>query len=392
MITPLLVHNFYRQPGGEDQVFAVEHDMLHAKGHKVIRYTVHNRFIELMGKLSLFGKTLWNRLSYKEILRVIHEEKPDVVHFHNTFPLVSPAAYYAAKRAGVAVVQTLHNYRLLCPEARFFRGNSACELCLKKRFTWPAVRYACYQNSRANSAAVTAMLALHRAIGTWKNKVDSYIVLTEFARWKFCEGGLAPEKMTVKPNCLVEDPGPGRGEGGYALFVGRLSPEKGIDTLLDAWSLLKEKAALKIVGEGPQVHQIVERIQHLDGVEYVGKKTHDEVLELMKGARLIVVPSLWYEGFPMTMVEAYAAGLPVVASEVGGLSELVRHGETGLHFPAGDVAALAERLSHLQEHPDKLAHMRHEARREFENKYTAQRNYEMLIDIYEKAIARTKKR
>jgi glycosyltransferase involved in cell wall biosynthesis len=392
MITPLLVHDFYKQPGGEDQVFALEHDMLQARGHRVVRYTVHNRFVDLLGKLSLFRKTLWNRLTYRELLRTIREEKPDVVHFHNTFPLISPAAYWAAKRAGVAVVQTLHNYRLLCPEARFFRGESTCELCLHRHFAWPAVRYACYQNNHASSMAVAAMLALHHAIGTWKKKVDRYIVLTDFARWKFCEGGIAPDKIAVKPNCLVEDPGAGRGDGGYVLFVGRLSPEKGLDTLLEAWSLLKKRPRLKIVGEGPLVHQVVERIQRLDGVEYLGTKTHDEVFALMKAAQMLVVPSLWYEGFPMTVVEAFASGLPVVASRLGGLSELVRHGETGLHFRPGDVADLAQKLDEIHEHPETLAPMRSNSRREFENKYTAQRNYEILIDIYERAMAEAGKR
>jgi glycosyltransferase involved in cell wall biosynthesis len=386
VIKPLLVHNYYRQPGGEDVVFAVESSLLSSRGHTVLRYTLHNRSVELLGTFSLFFRALWNRHTYKELLHLIRTEAPDVVHFHNTFPLISPAGYHAAKRGGAAVVQTLHNYRLLCPEARFFRGGTTCELCLKRSVPLPAVRYKCYQGSYLRSAGVSAMLALHRLIGTWKNQIDAHVVLSDFARRKFCEGGFPPDKIAVKPNCLVDDPGQGRGDGGYILFVGRLSPEKGLETLLQAWPLLETHARLKIVGDGPLAHDAMQRVQRFETVEYLGRKTHDDVLALMKGAQALVVPSLWYEGLPMTVVEAYATGLPVVASRLGGLAELVRDGETGLHFRAGDAADLAARLAPVLGNADHLQRMRREARREFEAKYTAERNYKLLIEIYEKAI------
>ncbi|MBD3393819.1 MAG: glycosyltransferase [Chitinivibrionales bacterium] len=384
---PLIVHNHYLQRGGEDVVFETESALLRDHGHQVLHYTLDNRAVAGMGAVSLFTKTLWNSATYRDLTRCIRDRKPDLVHFHNTFPLVSPSAYYAVKRAGLPVVQTLHNYRLVCPEARFFRDGRVCELCLRKRIAWPAVRYGCYQNSRPASAAVTAMLSLHHALGTWRTKVDRYIALTEFARAKFCAGGLSPEKVAVKPNGLARDPGAGPGGGGYVLFAGRLSPEKGIDTLLDAWPHVPGKLSLKIAGDGPLVEMAAQRASALEHVEFLGQRTHDEVLDLMRHAEALVVPSRWYEGFPMTVVEAFATGLPVVASRLGGLTELIRHGETGLHFDAGNTAGLAAQIRQVCVHADHAGRMRAGARREFERKYAARRNYESLVEIYQAVLA-----
>lgn len=249
----LLIHNYYQQPGGEDQVFASEAALLEAHSHCVVRYTVHNDRVAEMSPLPLVQATLWNKTVHRELRTLICKERPQVVHFHNTFPLISPAAYYAAKAEGVPVVQTLHNYRLLCPSQGgiLLRNGEVCEDCLGKFWPWPGIVHSCYRDSKAATTVHAIMLSLHRALQTWTTMVDVYIALTEFARQKFIQGGLPSEKIVVKPNFVYPDPSPGEGQGGYALFVGRLTPEKGIDTLLAAWERLHTKIPLKIVGMVP---------------------------------------------------------------------------------------------------------------------------------------------
>jgi glycosyltransferase involved in cell wall biosynthesis len=313
----------------------------------------------------------------------VRTEKPQVVHFHNTFPLISPAAYYAVKAEGVPVVQTLHNYRLFCTNAYFFRDGSVCEDCFGKALPWPGVLHACYRDSRAASATVAAMLTSHRALQTWTKMVDTYIVLTEFERQKFIQGGLPAEKLTVKPHFVHPDPGVGEGSGHYALFIGRLSPEKGVDTLLSAWEYIKEEVCLKIVGDGPLAPRVAEVARRVPGVEWLGQQPLEEVYRLMGGAHVLVFPSELYETFGRVAIEAFAKGTPVVASRIGAVAEVVDHGRTGLHFRPGDPKDLAQRVEWALSHPVELARMRREARAEFEAKYTVDRNYQMIRRIYE---------
>jgi glycosyltransferase involved in cell wall biosynthesis len=379
----LLVHNSYQQPGGEDQVFTAEGHLLEAHGHEVVRYTVHNDKVRGKNPLTLAGTTVWNRAVYGELRSLIREERPQVAHFHNTLPLISPSAYYAARAEGIPVVQTLHNYRLLCSNALFYRQGRVCEDCLGKAVPWPGVVHACYRGSRAASGATVAMLTAHRALGTWKGAVDSYIALSEFARRKFIEGGLPAEKISVKPNFLDPDPGMGEGRGEYFLFVGRLSREKGVDTLLAAWERLGERVPLKIVGDGPLASGVAESVGRFEEVEWLGRQPKDQVLALMKDARALIFPSTCYENFPIVLAEAYAVGLPMIASDLGSMSSLVDHGRTGLHFRPGDPRDLATLVEWASAHPTRLKQMRGEARAEFETKYTAAKNYSRLKDIYE---------
>ncbi len=380
----LLVHNYYQQPGGEDQVFATEAALLEAHGHCVVRYTVHNNQVAEMNLLPLVQATVWNKAVYRELRALIGRERPQVAHFHNTFPLISPAAYYAAKAEGVPVVQTLHNYRLLCPNGIFFRDGHVCEDCLGKAVPWPGVVHACYRGSRAGTGVVAAMLTLQQVLKIPTEVVNLYIALTEFAREKFIQGSLPAEKIVVKPNFVHPDPGLGEGLGGYGLFVGRLSPEKGIETLLAAWERLGNKVPLKIVGDGPLALQVAEAAQQMPGVEWLGHLPKTQVLALMKDALVLLFPSLWYEGFPMVLVEAYAVGLPVVASELGSMSSLIAPGRTGLHFHPGNPEDLAAQVEWFLTHPAGLTQMRREVRAEFEAKYTVEQNYQMLMEIYER--------
>jgi len=383
----MLVHNYYINPGGEDQVFAAELKMLQEKGNNVFICTPENRQLERIPRVRAAIYTLWNTMVYRAIRQRIREVQPNVIHIHNTFPLASPAVIHAARAEGIATVQTLHNYRLICPNALFYREGKICELCKGKYIPWPSLAHACYRNSRAASAVVASMLTLHRAIGTWSRMVDVYIALTEFARNKFIEGGLPKEKIVVKPNFVYPDPGQGNGKGGYALFVGRLSPEKGVRTLIAAWEKIGAKMPLTIIGGGTMESDIATAANKMVGIEYLGRRPREQVIDLMKRAAFLIFPSEWYEGFPMTIAEAYATGLPVIASNLGSMASLIDDGRTGLHFRPGDPEDLADKVDWLLSHPVELANMRKEARAEYEAKYTAERNYRMLMEIYERAIS-----
>lgn len=387
----LLVHNYYQQPGGEDQVFAAEADLLESHGHRVLRYTAHNDRVAELSRAAQAKATVWNAATYRDLRALIRAERPRVAHFHNTFPLISPAAYYAARAEKIPVVQTLHNYRLLCPNALFFREGGVCEDCMGKALPWPGVLHACYRASRPSSGAVATMLTAHRALGTWKGAVSTYIALTEFARRKFIQGGLPAQKVTVKPNFVDPDPGLGQGRGGFMLFVGRLSQEKGIETLLAAWEQLDKKdrkVPLKIAGDGPLAPKVAQAAKRLETVEWVGRQPKGKVLSLMKDAQALIFPSVWYEGFPMVIAEAYAVGLPVIASDLGSMSSLIEHGRTGLHFRPGDSEDLAAQVRMVSAQPAKVGQMREGARNEFEAKYTAKRNYTLLMEAYRKVAAR----
>lgn len=380
-VTPakvLSVHNFYQQPGGEDHAFANEALLLEQNGHTVVRYEDSNQRI---GSGIASGlAAIWNESSHRKLLAVIRSEKPDLVHFHNTFPLISPAGYYAAGKHQIPVVQTLHNYRLLCTGATFFRNGKVCEQCLEQQSLLPALMHACYRNSRPATAAVTTMLAAHRMAGTWQRMVDVYVALTDFSRRKFIAGGLPSKRIAVKPGVLARDPGIGQGRGGYALFVGRLCEEKGIRVLADAWRHLSH-IPLTVVGEGP-----LAGTGWPAGVTWLRHQSREDLLTLMRNAYVLAVPSIWYEGAPGVIMEAFACGVPVIASDLGSLPELVASGSTGLLFKSGDAADLAKTVRWAFDHPEEMAPMRVAARREYESKHSASENYQMLLKIYERAM------
>jgi glycosyltransferase involved in cell wall biosynthesis len=380
----LLCHNYYQQPGGEDRAFADEGQLLETHGHPVVRFTLHNDVIAQLSRLDVARRTVWNRAVYEQLRRVIRAERPAWMHCTNTFPLISPAAYYAARAEGVPVVQSLHNYRLLCPNGLFHRDGRVCEDCLGKRLPWPGVLHACYRQSRAASAVVATMLGVHRAARTWRRMVQCYVALTEFSRQQFIRGGLPAARIAVKPNFVFPDPGPGPGGGG-AVFVGRLSPEKGVDTLLRAWSEPGARMPLEIVGDGPLAEQVRAAAARSEGIRWLGRRPVDEVLTLIGRAACLVLPSTCYENFPKTVVEAFAKGTPVIASRLGAMAELIDDGRTGLLFQPGNPADLAAKVDQLAAAPARQGPLRQAARQEFAEKYTAEVNYRRLMTIYEYA-------
>jgi glycosyltransferase involved in cell wall biosynthesis len=383
--TVVLVHNRYQHAGGEDDVFEAEGRLLESHGHRVERVTVDNRDLSTQNPLAMAVSTVWNRTSYRHLRDRCRESRADVVHFHNTFPIISPAGYYAAHAEGAAVVQTLHNFRLVCLNALCFRDGRACEDCVTKSLPWPGVAHKCYRNSRSASGVTAAMLSLHGMAGTWTSHVDTYIALSEFARSRFLAGGIPATRLVVKPNFLNDDPGAGAHTGHYALYVGRLSPEKGIALLTRAWSVVGSRLPLKVVGSGP-LEGLVSSTGR--GIEWLGPQPRARVMELMRDAALLVFPSEVYENCPMTLIEAFAAGLPVVASGHGSIGEIVRDGVTGLHFRPGDVNQLTDAVMTLADDPVRRAGLGVAARCTFERTYTAEHNYEQLSRIYESALQR----
>lgn len=330
---------------------------------------------------------VWSRRWYQEFSSLLKRNRPDVVHVHNFFPLVSPSVYYACRNAGVPVVQTLHNYRLLCPAATLYRDGDVCEDCVQYGLM-RSIKHGCYQGSKLGTSALVLMLQVHRTLRTWSKMVDCYVALTEFSRRKLMDGGLPAAKIRVKPNFVLPDPGMRNQRGQYALFAGRLVDPKGLPTLLAAWKLLRKPIPLVIIGDGPNRDQLQNLLKDpaLRNVVYQGRLSREATLEAIKGARFLVFPSEWYEGFPVTIAESFACGVPVICSRLGSMQEIVADGRTGLHFRPTEADDLAAKLEWAWEHPEQMDAMGRGARMEFEAKYTAEQNFYLLKDIYEFAM------
>ncbi|TDH56476.1 glycosyltransferase [Dankookia rubra] len=382
----LVAHNFYKQSGGEDLCVASEIAMLRQNGDEVIEYFLHNDAVDNMWKIEAAARTIWNPASFKKLRKLFRETQPDIAHFHNTFPLMSPAAYYAARAEGVGVVQTLHNFRLTCAGALLLRDGSICEDCLGSYAPWSGIWRKCYRGSHTASATVTTMLAAHRAAGTWQDAVDIYIALTEFGRHKFISAGLPHDRIMVKPNFLDQDPGLGSGGKGFGVYVGRLSHEKGIGTLLDAWRHLGGEIPLKIIGDGPMAAQVEAAASQNSSIKWLGQLSADLVYEYIGHAAFLIVPSICFEGFPRVIVEAFAKGTPVIASRMGAMAELIEEDYTGLFFRPGDGSDLASAARRILVGPTKLQQMRRSARMKFENDFTSDRNYEEIKKIYARVL------
>ena len=376
----LTVHAAYQHRGGEDSVIDSEETLLREHGHDVRRFARNNADIASMGRADLVVRTLLSREEARAFSHEIERFRPDVVHVHNTFPLISPAIYWVADRYGVPVVQTLHNFRLLCPQAMFLREGRVCEDCLG-HLPWRGAVRGCYRGSVTQSTVLAGMIGIHRYIGTWRDRVTRYIALNEFCRGKFIEGGLPSDRIVVKPN-FVDFPAPLDQAREGLLFVGRLSPEKGVATLAEALAL-DSAIQLAVAGSGEEA----DRIRVVPGVMMLGSLKGEEIRERMSGAVALVLPSIWYENFPRTLVEAMACSLPVIASRIGALAELVEDGVTGLLFEPGDSVDLSRKMRWAIDHPDRMREMGVAARKRYDAHYTAERNYIQLADIYAEAIA-----
>lgn len=390
-----LIHNFYgsSSPSGENQVFLAERDLVEKNGHEVtefLRYSDEIRGKGTLGKVLGAFSAPWNPFSASAIRRKVAGEEPDVVHVHNTFPLISPSIFQAVGR-NAAKVLTLHNYRLYCPAAIPMRNGQACTECPEKRSVLPALRYGCYRQSRLATLSLAVSVALHRFLGTWEKQVDAFIALTEFQKDLMVRAGLPEERVHVKPNFYAGDPSvvPWEKRKHNVLFVGRLTAEKGVISLVRAWSNWGTAAPeLLVVGEGNlrgEMQKLAKDAVNVS-VHFTGQLESAKAKEKIANAKLLVLPSECFEGFPMTVAEAFAFGTPVATSNIGGLPSIVKEGVNGILFEPGDSGSLLAEVRKAWETPGVLQELGQGARKSFETLYTEEANYKTLMEIYGKAI------
>jgi glycosyltransferase involved in cell wall biosynthesis len=385
-----ILHNRYKLSGGEDGVVRAERALLAARGHEVNVLEVNNdRIVGIWDKLNTAIGCIYSLQSKHQVSALLADLAPDLVHVHNFFPILSPSIYDACQAAQIPVVQTLHNYRLVCPKAIPFRNDRICEDCFDLSVPWPGVVHGCYRDSRVETAAVTAMLGIHRLAGTWERRVDAYIALSEFQRQIFVRAGIPAERLFVKPNFVFpSEVPPAAVRGDFALFVGRLSAEKGVAVLLDAYLQHNLTLPLKIVGDGPLRDSLEAKAAHLPHVTFMGRQDPQTVAAMMQQAKFLVFPSLWYEGFPLTITEAFAARLPVIAPNLGTMSEIIADGVTGVHFESGNPTDLATKIQWAIAHPDSLLKIGETAYHTYQTCYTPDVNYRQLLHIYKSALDR----
>lgn len=390
----LLVHNFYGSsaPSGENTVYLAERELLASRGHEVLEFTRHSDEIRGEGALGILKGALstpWNPFSAGAVRRLVERERPDVMHVHNTFPLLSPAIFAAAQRAGCPTVLTLHNYRTFCAAGIPERGGAPCTLCLSRKSVLPALSHGCYRKSRLATLPLAAMIALHRTLGTWRRHVDAFIALTEFQKGELTAAGLPAAKVHVKPHFYADPPRPLPWEerSPRVVFVGRLGEYKGVHVLVEAWKRWGAGAPeLEIIGDGPMLQELT-RAAAGSPIHFFGHLSFAQTQERIARARLLVLPSLCFEGFPMVIREAFALGVPVAGSRIGSIPCIVTDGSNGLLFNPGDPADLLEVVRRGWEDPARLERLGELARTEFDDKYTAPINHQRLLQIYREAIA-----
>lgn len=382
----LVAHNRYREAGGEDAVVAAEIELLRDAGHDVWTLLRDNRDAP-SSRLASTPTAVWSRSANAAVRAMVREHSLDVVHVHNTWHVLSPAVLRAASAAGAAVVQTLHNYRLVCPGALLMRDGSPCEECVGRAAPMPALRHRCYRGSFAETTAVAVTTRLHFALGSYARHVDAFIALTAFARQRFVRGGLDPRLVHVRPNFVAAGSAaaaPASREG-RLLFVGRLAAEKGIDDLVEAWGAGVDAATLEIVGDGPSAAAVRDAARE-GRYGWLGSLAHDDVLTRMARASALVVPSRCYEGFPMVVAEAFAAGTPVIAPRLGALAEIVEHEVTGLLYEPGSAASLRTAMQRIASDPDLAARLGRGAAARHAEQLTPAAGLRSLEEVYRAAL------
>ncbi|MBF0522432.1 MAG: glycosyltransferase family 4 protein [Candidatus Omnitrophica bacterium] len=385
----LVIHNSYYYQGGEDEVVAAEKKMLESQGHQVVCYLRSNKTIEEFGflkKINFFFKDVfWSKDVYQEIKSLIQREKPDIAHIHNTFFVITPSVYDACYDEKLPIVQTLHNYRFLCPNALFYRREKICSHCVSSGIQ-QAILQKCWKNSYLKSFLLTKIIHSLQKKQILTNKVSCFIAPSAFCKQKFVENGFPAEKIFIKPNFLNKNfDRPLETRKDYALYVGALRDYKGVMTLVKAWAGISNPLALKIIGDGPLKKDLMILSRGLP-IEFLGQKPQEETMRLMQGASFLIVPSECYETFSRVIIEAYACGVPVIASNIGAIKEIVEDGKTGVLFKSGDVEDLAIKIRCLLGNPQVARQMGQNAYKIFDEQYTAEKNYQVLMNIYRKAM------
>jgi glycosyltransferase involved in cell wall biosynthesis len=382
----LQLHNRQLATGGADLQLANEARALRRRGVDVETMLVDNHDIEQLGPLRAGVRSVWNHEANRELRNLVRQFHPDIVHVHTPFPLMSPSVFWMAARLDLPTVATVQSFRYSCVRGTLEHDSKVCELCVGRRIKLPAARYRCYHHSVLGSAVMAGSLSLHHGVGTFSRCVDRFLALTEFMRERLLMEGLRPEQVTVKPNS-IRDPGPPLAQrGGYALFTGRLAPEKGMATVLRAWSQLDSELRLVIAGDGAQRAEVELAARRDDRIDYRGWLDHDDVMKLVREATVLLVPSEWYEAFGIVVIEAMAAATPVVISDRANNTGLVIPGVTGEVFPAGDAAALASAVLRLIGRHD-LDAMGRAGRERFLEGFEEELVLDQLLGVYDEVRA-----
>ena len=383
----LMAHNYYQVPGGEDTVFHNEVNMLEKNGHKVIKYTRHNDEIKdgVLSKLKLGIDTIFSFKTYKEVKKLIDENEIDIVHVHNTLPLISPSIYYAARAKKVPVVQTIHNFRLLCPGATFTRNSEICEDCISKGLG-QSLKHKCYRGSLAKTFIMYVMLKFHRIIGTY-DKIN-YITLTEFNKKKLLNLVKVESKIYVKPNFVEKREQSERILDDYFVYIGRLDEIKGINFLIEAWKDIDENIELYVIGTGPEKEKIKKFIEknNIKNVKMLGFMQRNKIFDIIQKSRAVVVPSNWNEPFGMVIIEAFSKGVPIIASKIGSIPYIVDHNVNGILVDPGDKLKLKESINNIFYDNKLNKALGKNAYNKFNEYYTDIVNYNRLIEIYEELV------
>ncbi|MDQ7786900.1 MAG: glycosyltransferase [Thermodesulfovibrionales bacterium] len=391
----LLIHNSHRSgsSSGDDIVFSKESKLLEQYENVVFKINPSNDEFDNaspLKKLSTILQVPWSFIYYKKIKQLLLKENPDIIHLHNFFPFISPSVFYAADSAGIPIIQTLHDFRYLCPMAFLMRSGKICNECKGGAF-FKSVEYGCFKGSNLQSIPVAFMLKLHWYLKTFKKKIDGYICLTESQRKIYLEAGFDETKLFIKPNFVDDTYEKEKYQyGDYAVFIGRLGEEKGVRTLIGAWKNLPD-IPLKIVGDGPDAKDFKSLVNDLNikNIDFIGYKPYLECRKILNNARFLIMPSIWYETFGLTIIEAFSHCKPVIASNLGAMADIVKDKVTGLLFTPMNTQELTEKVRWLWTNPEECKRMGQNARREYEEKYTPDKNYEMLMDIYREVIEKT---
>jgi glycosyltransferase involved in cell wall biosynthesis len=375
--------------GGEDTTVESEYNLMKSRGHEVKLLLFRNNIMGRgpLGKIKTAINSLYNFSSARLTRKTIKEFRPDVIHVHNFFFAASPSVLIAAKKMKIPVIVTLHNYRLICANCLLLRDNKICELCITHKFPWYGVKYKCYHDSAAESAVVGSIAALHKIIGTWNRKVDRYITPSEFSGKRLIDSSLnvPADKFAVKRN-FIQDPGIGQLiRDDFYLFVGRISEEKGVQVMLDAWKEMPGKK-LFVAGDGPDYERILSMARNRSNVNFLGRRDRMEILSLMKRCKALIFPSIWYEGLPLTIVEAFATGTPVIASSVGSMKEMIQHEKNGLLFETGNSKDLVDKVAAFE--ATEFNQFSEHARNSYLEKYHPDKCYEAVMNIYFDALGR----
>jgi glycosyltransferase involved in cell wall biosynthesis len=389
----LVLHNRYQFRGGEDLVFELEQELLRSYGNEVDTLLFNNDEIRSVFSKFRTGISLLHNSKSRRIIREkIFEFHPDIIHIHNLFPVASPSILFEAKRLGVPVVMTLHNYRLICPSATLLYDGKIYERSVHRIFPIHAIRKKLYRNSYVETAGVVWMTGIHKLLNTWNSKIATFIALTEFARQRFIHSSLKPppENIVVKPN-FTWDPGMGSTpRSDFFMYAGRLTPDKGLKLILKCVAELPD-IRFRVVGDGPLRKEVEEYAEKYSNIQYDGFRDRNEVFELLRQSRALLMPSLSFEGFPMTILEAFATGTPVISSALGSMSEIVQDGHNGLLFKAGDLPEFMARIRLISQDNALAGRVSANARKSYETLYSPEVNYESLIRIYREAIEKTGK-